>query len=96
MERAEWNNSAIVRGDVTAEVTKLKELDGGDLLVYGRGLLAETIFKQHLLDVLDISVHPVFVGSGKSLFRDGQTANMKLVSTKSFSNIVKLTYEPQY
>ena len=96
LERAEWNNSAIVRGDVTAEVTKLKEQDGGDLLVYGHGLLAETIFKQHLLDVLDISIHPVFAGSGKSLFRDGQTANMKLVSAKSFSNIVKLTYEPQY
>ena len=96
LERAEWNNSAIVSGDVTAEVTKLKEQDGGDLLVYGHGLLAETIFKQHLLDVLDISIHPVFAGSGKSLFRDGQTANMKLVSTKSFSNIVKLTYEPQY
>jgi len=96
LERAEWNNSTIVSGDVTAEVTKLKEQDGGDLLVYGHGLLAETIFKQHLLDVLDISIHPVFAGSGKSLFRDGQTANMKLVSTKSFSNIVKLTYEPQY
>ena len=58
LERAEWNNSAIVRGDVTAEVTKLKEQDGGDLLVYGHGLLAETIFKQHLLDVLDISIYP--------------------------------------
>ena len=55
--------------------------------MYGHGLLAETIFKQHLLDVLDISIHPVFAGSGKSLFRDGQTANMKLVSTKSFSDI---------
>ena len=94
--RAEWNNSAIVKGHVTAEVTKPKEQDGGDLLVYGHGLLAETIFKQRLLDVLDISIHPVFAGSGKSLFRDGQTANMKLISTKSFSNIVKLTYEPQY
>jgi dihydrofolate reductase len=96
LERAEWNNSTIVRGDVIAEVTKLKEQNGGDLLVYGHGLLAETIFNQHLLDVLDISIHPVFAGSGKSLFRDGQTADMKLVSTKSFAKIVKLTYEPQY
>ena len=96
LERAEWNNSTILRGDVAAEVTKLKEQDGGDLLVYGHGMLAQTLFKQHLLDVLDVSIHPVFIGSGKTLFRDGQTANMKLVSTKSFSKIVKLTFEPQY
>jgi len=37
-----------------------------------------------------------FAGSGQLLFREGQTAKMKLVATKSFSNIVKLTYEPQY
>jgi dihydrofolate reductase len=96
LEQAGWNNSTLVRGDATAEVTKLKEQDGGDLLVYGHGMLAETLLKQHLLDVLDISIHPVLAGSGKSLFRDGQTASMKLVSAKSFSKIVKLTYEPQH
>jgi dihydrofolate reductase len=96
LERAEWNNSTILSGDVAAEVTKLKEQNGGDLLVYGHGLLAQTLFKQRLLDVLDLSIHPVFAGSGKSIFHDGQTANMKLVSTKSFAKIVKLTYEPQY
>ncbi len=96
VEHAEWNNSTLVRGEATAAVAKLKEQDGGDLLVYGHGLLAETLLKQHLIDVLDISIHPLLVGSGKSLFRDGQAASMKLVSTKSFSKIVKLTYEPQY
>ena len=96
LERADWNNSIIVKGDVAAEVTKLKQQDGGDLLVFGHGLLGETLLKEHLLDVLDISIHPIFVGSGKLLFRDGDHAKLKLVATKSFSNIVKLTYEPQY
>ncbi len=96
LERADWNNSIIVKGDVAAEVTKLKQQDGGDLLVFGHGLLGETLLKEHLLDVLDISIHPIFVGSGKLLFRDGERAKLKLVATKSFSNIVKLTYEPQY
>jgi len=96
LKRADWNNSSIVRGDVATEVIKLKQEDGGDLLVYGHGLLGETLLKQELLDVLDISIHPTFVGSGKLLFRDGEDANLKLVATKSFSKIVKLTYEPQY
>jgi len=45
---------------------------------------------------LDLSIHPVIVVHGKSLCRDGQNFNPKLVSTKSFSKIAKLSYEFQY
>jgi hypothetical protein len=38
-ETTEWPKWTIVRGDVAAEVIKLKQQDGGDLLVLGHGLL---------------------------------------------------------
>ena len=89
--------STIVRGDVVAEVTRLKQQEGRDLLIYGHGLLGETLLKQHLLDVLDLSIHPLVVGQGKQFFREGENATLRLVAAKSFSKgIVKLTYEPQY
>jgi dihydrofolate reductase len=97
LEKADWNNSTIVRGDVVAEVTKLKQQEGRDLLIYGHGLLAETLLKNHLLDVLDLSIHPLVLGQGKQFFRQGETAALRLVATKSFTKgIVKLTYKPQY
>jgi dihydrofolate reductase len=96
LEKAEWNNATVVRGDVAAEVAKLKQREGRDFLVFGHGLFGETLLKKHLLDVLDLSIHPVLVGHGKPFFREGQSAKMKLVATKSFSKIVKLTYELQY
>ena len=97
LEKAEWNNSTIVRGNVVAEVTRLKQQEGGDLLIYGHGLLGETLLKHHLLDVLDLSIHPLVVGQGKQFFREGENATLRLVAAKSFSKgIVKLTYEPQY
>jgi dihydrofolate reductase len=96
LEKAAWNNSTIIRGDVAAEVAKLKQQEGCDLLVYGHGLFGESLLKQHLLDVLELSIHPVILGHGKPLFREGENVKLKLVATKSFSNIVKLTYEPQY
>jgi dihydrofolate reductase len=97
LEKAEWNNTTIVRGDVVAEVTKLKQQEGRDLLVYGRGLFGETLLKHHLLDALDISIHPLVLGQGKHLFRQGENARLRLIAAKSFSKgIVKLTYEPQY
>jgi dihydrofolate reductase len=96
LEKADWTNSVIVRGDAGTEVTKLKQQEGGDLLIYGHGLLAEALLNQQLLDVIDISVHPIVAGSGKLLFREGQRVDMKLAAIKGFSKIVKLTYEPQY
>jgi dihydrofolate reductase len=95
LERADWENSIIVRGDVAAEVAQLKQQGGGDLLVYGHGLLGETLLREHLLDVLDLSIYPVFAGAGRLLFRDGEHTRMNHVATKAFSKIVKLTYEPQ-
>ena len=96
LDRAAWDNSTIVRGDVAAEVTKLKQQEGRDLLIWGHGLLAETLLKQNLLDVLDISIYPIVAGRGKLFLREGQNANLRLITTKSFSKgIVKLTYEPQ-
>jgi dihydrofolate reductase len=95
LETAVWDNSTIVRGDVAAEVTKLKQQEGRDLLIWGHGLLAETLLKQHLIDVLDISIYPIVVGRGKMFFREGQDAKLRLVTSKTFSKgIVKLTYEP--
>jgi dihydrofolate reductase len=96
LETAEWNLSTLVRGDAAVEVTRLKKQDGGDLLILGHGLLGETLLKERLLDVLDLTIHPVLVGQGKPLFREGQTARLKLATTKSYSKLVKVTYEPQY
>ena len=96
LEHAEWSNSTIVRGDVVAEVGKLKQQEGRDLLIYGHGLLGETLLKHHLLDVLDLSIHPLVLGQGKQVFREGQHARFRLVAAKSFAKgIVKLIYEPQ-
>ena len=97
LEKADWNNSTVIRGDVVAEVTRLKQQAGGDLIAYGHGRFGETLLKHQLLDVLDLSINPLIVGHGKQFFREGETDRLRLVATKAFSKgIVKITYEPQY
>jgi dihydrofolate reductase len=95
-ESAEWNNSTIVRGEVGPEVAKLKQQDGGDLLLLGHGRLGETLLRHRLLDAIDLSILPIMVGHGRSLFRESQGVQLKLTAAKVFSKIVKLTFEPQY
>lgn len=97
LEQADWNNTTIIRGDVGAYVTKLKQQEGHDLLVYGAGLLAETLRKHHLVDALTLSIFPFVTGQGKQIFRQGDPPALKHLATKSFSRgIVKLTYELEY
>ena len=92
---AEWDNTVIVGGDVITEAAKLKEQTSGDLLIWGHTRLAETLLRHGLTDLIDLSIHPLLVGGGGLLFRDGLNASLQLVSSKSFGQIVKLTFQVQ-
>jgi dihydrofolate reductase len=95
LEHADWTNSSIVRGDVAVEVAKLKQQDGRDLVMYGHGPLGQTMLEHHLLDGLQFWVHPVFVGRGTRLSRDGQEATLRLVASKTLATgVVVVSYEP--
>jgi len=93
LDEAAWNNSVILRGDAVAEVTRLKQQDGGELALYGHGRLAQALLEHGLVDELRLSVHPVLVGSGQVLFRDGQKQALKFAGAKTFgTGVVVLTY----
>jgi dihydrofolate reductase len=93
LSQADWGDTTILRGDVATEASRLKESTAGDLLIFGHTQLAETLMRAGLVDLLDLSIHPVFLGQGGLLVRDGLRVDMRLVGTKVFSRIVKLSYE---
>ena len=91
----EWNNSTLLTGDIAEEVTKLKELDGGEIQVHGSGDLVQTLLKHDLIDEYRLYTVPVIVGSGKRLFGAGTVpAGIKLGSTATTgSGIMVTTYQ---
>lgn len=93
LERSGWKDSTIVRGDAVAEVARLKRQDGGNLLLLGHGRFGEALLRAGLIDVIDLTVFPFIAGSGKPFFREGQASKLTLAGVKTFSEIVKLTYE---
>ncbi len=66
----EWNNSTLIEGDVAEGVSKLKQQDGKDILVFGSGELARTLMDHDLIDEYRLMVFPIVVGKGKRLFGD--------------------------
>ncbi len=96
LERADWNNTRLVKGNVAEEISKLKQQPGRDWLLFGSADLASTLTHLGLIDEYRVMVNPVVLGSGKPLFKDVEDRlNLKLVSTKAFRNgNVLLCYEP--
>jgi dihydrofolate reductase len=78
-----WNNSSLLRGDVAAEIAKLKAQQGGEIQVHGSGNLLQTLLKHNLIDTLRIWQFPVVIGTGKRLFDQGTIpGSFRLVDTQ--------------
>jgi dihydrofolate reductase len=95
-EPLHWSNSSVLHGDVAEEVSKLKQQNGGNILVAGSRTLVHTLMAHDLVDEYRVMTFPVLVGSGRRLFPDGPDKTMlKLADTKVFdSGVVVHTYDP--
>ena len=65
----EWNNTSVISSDVADAVRRLKEREGGDILVAGSATLVRTLHESGLVDEYHLMVFPVVLGSGLRLFR---------------------------
>src|SRR5262249_43683793 len=92
----EWENTTVIDGDPVAEIRRLKEQPGKDIVQYGFGRLSYTMLEHGLLDELRLWVHPFFVGRGGPqdlLYQDGPAARFDLVDSRPLkSGIVVLFY----
>lgn len=96
LKKAEWNNSHILTNNVVEEIQKLKNQDGGNIVVHGSGTLARFLLEEGLVDEITILLYPVVLGIGKRLFADMRKTNLKLIATKPLgSGVVVLHYQPQ-
>jgi dihydrofolate reductase len=97
LQRADWKGTTLIR-DVATEVVELKAQPGRPIFVMGSSGLAQSLIGHKLVDEYQLWLHPVVLGGGKKLFRDGGPAvQLKLVeSMTSAGGLVILTYEPQY
>ena len=91
-----WNNSRLIKENIVEEISRLKQQEGKDILVGGSADLVHTLMQHDLVDEYKLMVHPIVVGNGKRLFKEGSEKKvLKLVETEAFSSgIVILSYEP--
>src|SRR4051812_12868022 len=76
LNEATWQNSHLLKGDLTAGINELKERDGKDIVVHGGKTLVKSLLERDLVDRWHLLVYPVMLGSGLKLFDEGTTAKL--------------------
>ena len=97
LDKASWNNTTIVKGDLVAEVKKMKSEPGEPMAILGSGSIVSQLTQAGLIDEYQILVIPVVLGEGTTMF-DGarKMMNLTLTKTRTFRNgKAFLVYEPK-
>jgi dihydrofolate reductase len=92
--KSEWANTDIATGDLKDEITKLKNLDDGDIIVYGGASFDSSLIKEKLIDEFYLFVNPIVIGNGKTIFKNLEIQKLTLIESKVFDcGLVLLHYE---
>lgn len=90
-----WNNTRLIKGNVAEEVKKLKQQPGKDLVIFGSPGLSATFMNLGLIDEYKLTVHPIILGDGISVFKNNSVkSTLKLLDSKTLkSGVLTLHYE---
>lgn len=81
-------------GSLPALVAELKAKQGKHIFVYGGAEIVHELLKENLIDEFYISIIPIMLGDGISLFKNGRPElKLKLISAKQYeTGLVQLHY----
>jgi len=96
LEKVKWNNTRLLKYNIAAELLKLKQQPGKDLLVLGSANLGTYLIEHKIIDEFRIMVNPVVLGVGTILFEGiKDQLKLKLLNTRTFrSGNVLHNYAP--
>ncbi|HZR95777.1 MAG TPA: dihydrofolate reductase family protein [Gaiellaceae bacterium] len=97
LERADWPETRIARGDLHDEVERLKREPGGDLIAYGGARLDQSLSRLGLVDEYRLMVQPAALGAGLPLFKDlPGPLHLDLVDARVYSSGLAIhVYRPR-
>lgn len=96
LEKLEWNNSRLIKGNIPEAIKKLKHEISRNILIDGGSDLVNLLMQHNLIDEYRLLVYPLVLGKGKRLFREGSPkGKLRLGEARALSNgVVALVYQP--
>lgn len=95
LEKSEWDNTVLAKGDLVDEILKLKRENGDDIIAYGGAEFVSALVKHGLIDEFHLFINPVILGSGLAIFNELENKqNLALVNSTAFAcGIAVLEYK---
>ena len=96
LERADWQNTTLFRGNAEQAVSDLKQQAGKDLFIFGSATLCSSLLQAGLIDEYRLGLNPLVLGAGTALFKPGAApSKMRLLDARPMkSGVVLRRYEP--
>ena len=86
LEKAEWNNTTIIR-DAARGLRTLKEEGDRPMYIFGSAMLSESLLNAGLVDEIRLCIAPTILGNGRRFFTNGFTARkLKLLESRPLAN----------
>ncbi len=92
---SDWEPNVFLSGDIAEKVREIKQQDGPDIYVIGSADLLQTLFKNDLVDEMELMIIPITLGTGKRLFESGaRPASFKVTKSQvAPKGIIIVTYK---
>ncbi len=82
-----WNNAELIRTDAVAELRKLKQQEGRDMVLWGSLSLGQSLLRAGLIDEVEIRICPVAIGKGRTIFPDSSDyTRLELIDSKQYAS----------
>jgi dihydrofolate reductase len=96
LERADWPDSRIARGDLAEEIAALKREPGNDMIAWGGAAFAQSLTRLGLVDEYRLILQPVALGEGLPLFKNlNAPVRLELIDAKTYDTGAALhVYRP--
>lgn len=95
LKEAGLQNTKVVSDHLSDNINKIKQQEGGNILIFGSPGASQSLLNQGLIDEFWLFVNPFILGKGMPLFKDiTGTTTLKLVESRTFaSGVIALHYE---
>ncbi|MFZ2358815.1 MAG: dihydrofolate reductase family protein [Anaerolineae bacterium] len=69
LDRSQWPNTVLAKGDLMDEITRLKDQAGGDIVACGGASFVSGLVQHDLIDEYHLFVNPAALASGMPIFK---------------------------
>jgi dihydrofolate reductase len=95
VDSSTWKNTKFVTRPVAETIREEKEGTGGSILILGSSIILAPLWREHLVDEVNVRIQPIVVGKGRPLFAESEVRQpLSLKESRVFqSGVTALRYE---